>query len=156
MKFLCTLLMISLGVALTGCQPQETSAVGLPAGDTTAESDNHEGHDHGEGGAPESLGEAVNEIRAMGAAITSAFARGKPDDAHHELHEIGHLIESLPELAAKSGLPESKQTTVKTVTEALMVAFGKLDGTLHGGDDVNVDEISQTISEQLQKVDFEM
>lgn len=114
--------------------------------------DDHDGHDHEESGQPDSFAEAISQINDMGSKITAAFAKGEPDDAHDELHDIGHMIESLPELAKKAGLPETKQKKVGEATEALMDAFGKLDGTLHGGEKVDVEKISTTISAQIEEL----
>jgi len=60
------------------------------------------GHDHDHGGEkhPESLAEAIDAIAKSGKRILDAFKSGNPDDAHDELHDIGHLIESLPALGA--------------------------------------------------------
>jgi hypothetical protein len=46
---------------------------------------------------------------------------------------------SLPELADKADFTEPKQEKVGEITEALMDAFEELDGTLHGGGEVDVE-----------------
>ncbi|MEO9592448.1 hypothetical protein [Rhodopirellula bahusiensis] len=92
----------------------------------------------------------MEQIEEMGGKITTAFASGKPNDAHGELHEIGHLIECLPELAKKADLSSEQQEAVSEATEALMNAFGELDNTLHGGEEVDVDIVSEKISTQLK------
>ncbi|MEM9367162.1 MAG: hypothetical protein AAGD07_14310 [Planctomycetota bacterium] len=121
------------------------------------EEDGHEGHAHGDqdhdaNDQPDSFGDALKAIDSMGGKITDAFANGAPDDAHHELHAIGHLIERLPMLAKKADLPSEQQSMVQNAAEALMDAFGELDGTLHGGDEVDVDQISKAISTQMDQL----
>lgn len=113
----------------------------------------HEHDDHEGGEQPESFGEAVEQLKAMGGKITKAFAKGEPDDVHDDLHKIGHLIESLPELAKKDGKSSEQQGVVKEAVESLMDAFGELDGTLHGGDPVEVDDVSKEVSTQIKKLE---
>jgi len=169
MKFVYSLLTITIVFALAGCDsPGPSTADESSQSSATEEHDHdhddhdhddhdhddhdHDEHGHGEDGHPESLDQAVGQIKEMGGKITTAFANGTPDDAHDELHEIGHVIECLPELAKKANLSGEQENTVGEITESLMDAFGELDGTLHGGEEVNVDEISKKISTQIEKL----
>ncbi len=167
MKTLDLLLTLTLFLAVTGCGSPDQSASNSSSQSSAVEDHDHDGHDHDhkdhghddhdghghkESGQPESFAEAVGQINALGSKITAAFAKGEPDDAHDELHDIGHVIECLPELAKKAGLPEPKQKKVSEVTEMLMDAFGELDGTLHGGEKVDVEKISTTVSEQIEEL----
>ncbi|TWT71780.1 hypothetical protein [Crateriforma conspicua] len=149
-----SLLTLPIVVAFAGCGPTDTSS-----GDATTQNPghddhdrDHDGHDHGSHDHPESLGEAVEHIQEMGGTIVTAFESGDPEDAHHELHEIGHVIESLPGLAKKANLTSEQQDAINNATEALIDAFGELDGTLHGGDDVETGAISKQISDQIEKL----
>lgn len=114
----------------------------------------HEAHDHDHGGVkhPESLSEAIDAIAKSGTLILNAFKSGSPDDAHDELHEIGHLIECVPRLGEKSGLTPEANATIASANEKLMDAFGKLDETLHGGVAQNLDEISQKVESSLAEL----
>lgn len=162
MKFLYSIMTITLVIALLGCDSSgsstaDTSSRKSPSEDHDDHDHEEHGHDdhehgHGEDGHPESLDQAVGQIKEMGGKITTAFANGTPDDAHDELHEIGHVIECLPELAKKANLSGEQKKSVAEITESLMDAFGELDGTLHGGKEVNVDEISKKISAQIEKL----
>ncbi|MFG0264689.1 MAG: hypothetical protein ACF8AM_05975 [Rhodopirellula sp. JB055] len=161
MKTLNLLLSLTMALALIGCGSPDQSASDSSSANSSAEDHghdhadhDHEGHDHdhGESGHPESFAEAIEQINDMGNKITSAFAEGEPDNAHGELHDIGHLIESLPDLAKKAGLPEPKLEKVGEVTETLMDAFGELDHTLHGGEKADVEKISSTISTQMEEL----
>jgi len=159
MKFVYSLLTITIVFALAGCDsPGPSTADESSQSSATEEHDHdhddhdHDEHGHGEDGHPESLDQAAGQIKEMGGKITTAFANGTPDDAHDELHEIGHVIECLPELAKKANLSGEQEKSVSEITESLMDAFGELDGTLHGGEEVNVDEISKKISTQIEKL----
>lgn len=153
MKFIYSFFAILFAVSLIGCDSADNAAEDTAATQTAA-ADDHDGHghDHGDGGHPETLGQAVDQIQEMGDKITTAFAGGTPDDAHGELHSIGHLIESLPELAKKESVSEEQQASVVAATEVLMEAFGKFDDTLHGGEEANVEELSKEISAELEKL----
>jgi hypothetical protein len=101
----------------------------------------------------ESFRESVAGIEAMATKICKAFADGTPDDAHDALHEVGHSLEKLPVLAAKDGkLTEEQMTVVNEAVEALFDGFGKLDDTLHGGDEVDIAAIEGTLTETLAKL----
>ncbi|MEM6777098.1 MAG: hypothetical protein AAF670_05545 [Planctomycetota bacterium] len=167
MKSVQTSLALSLCLCLFGCGPQDQTTGNSPSDDLTAEKHDHShehGHDHSEHahdshehdhdaeGQPNSLGDAARKIASMGTKITAAFAGETPDEAHEELHDIGHLIETLPGLATKADLPEEQQAAVRDSMEALMDAFGELDATLHGGDEVDVDQVSEKISTELEKL----
>ncbi|MEO1614229.1 MAG: hypothetical protein AAFV88_00175 [Planctomycetota bacterium] len=170
MKNIWMLLAVGLSVTLIGCDSPEPSVEDASSQGSSSDhdhdhdghDDDHEGHGHDdaehdhdedEHGAPGSLGEAVKQIKTMGGKVTTAFADGTPDDAHDELHEIGHAIESLPGLASKSSMTDEQQETVRLATESLMDAFGELDGTLHGGDEVDLDEISKKVSTHIEKLE---
>ncbi|WP_413431883.1 hypothetical protein [Crateriforma spongiae] len=155
MKIACSLLALLIVVAFAGCGPTDTSsgdAATHSSGHDDHDGHDHDGHDHDGHDQPESLGEAVEHIQEMGETIITAFESGEAEDAHHELHEIGHVIECLPGLAQKADLTSEQKDAINNATEALMDAFGELDGTLHGGDDVEIDDISKQISDQIEKL----
>lgn len=100
-----------------------------------------------------SFRESVAGIEAMATTICKAFADGTPEDAHDALHEVGHSLEKLPALAAKEGkLTEEQMTVVNEAVEALFDGFGKLDDTLHGGEEVDIAAIEGTLTETLAKL----
>jgi len=168
MKSDCLLLAMALIIFHAGCDSSAPSAVDSSSQDSHSEGHDHDGHDHDghgehaghdheghheeEAGHERSLSETVQQIKESGDKIIDAFSSGNPDSAHHDLHEIGHVIESLPELAKKSDFTSAQQDSIREITEGLMDAFGELDGTLHGGDSVQVSDISKTVSEHMEKL----
>ena len=109
------------------------------------------GHDHGDAEAPRELGALVDAISQHSEAIAAAFSSGKQDDAHGPLHEIGHLIQKLPDAAAQSDLPESDWTEVKQAADQLMTAFGKVDSLFHGSQDgVIFDQIESDVTTAME------
>lgn len=132
-SYALALALLAIGV---GCQRE---------GDAVAEADSAE--------PVASFRESIAGIEAMATQICKAFSEGTPDDAHDALHEVGHSLEQLPELAAKEGkLNEEQMTVVNEAVEALFDGFGKLDDTLHGGEEVDIAAIESTLTETLAKL----
>ncbi len=120
-------------VLLPGCQ----DAPPAPVADT---------HEHGEGHHhPETLADAMTELTELRDAIRDAFAADDTDKAHDPLHEVGHIIEVVRELAEKEKLPEDRVAIVKSSTEELFNAFGEVDKTMHGGEGSTYKDVSGKI-----------
>ena len=131
-------------VVLAGCQNQHDATVVEPA--PVEVSSSHESTST----ASESLITVLSNIEAMKSKICKAFADGTPEDAHDELHDVGHSLEKLPELAAaKSNLSAEQLASVNTSVEALFDNFGKLDDTLHGGAEIDIKELDKKLSQAI-------
>ncbi len=142
-------LRLALLVGAVGCQGQvdvETSQ---------AQPDATNAHDHESSSVEQAatFRESVVGIKALATQICKAFADGTPDDAHGALHDVGHSLEKLPALAAQEGkLTEEQMTVVNEAVEALFDGFGKLDDTLHGGEEVDIAAIEGMLTETLAKL----
>jgi hypothetical protein len=100
------------------------------------------------------LAQAIAQMRSHRDTVKAAFESGKPDECHEALHDIGHLLEQLPSIAAKSNLATDAQAELKGATDTLMDAFSKLDGSLHGDTEaVSYDDVAASIDEALTKLD---
>lgn len=147
------LLAVSCGaVALTGCSE--------PAGEEShshADGEEHE-KEHGDeaghsGDTVVSFEDALAELSEMKTVICKAFADETPDDAHDALHDVGHLLESLPELASKDlKLDEAAMTSLDAAVEALFDGFGKLDETFHGGEEVDAKQIEEELTKAIDQL----
>ena len=146
-KAILSLFLVAAGLLSSGCQPNDGPA---PTSDRANHDDHHE-HDHADG-HPETLSEAIAEVERIGNTVLTAFSEGKPDDAHDQLHEIGHSIECLPELVAQSELPDDAKKSIAEATEKLMDAFGSLDDSLHGGDAVDLKTIKADVKQAIDSV----
>jgi hypothetical protein len=117
------LLLISLCSSLTigflGCEVKESAK---KTGTTTSKHDG--GHKHAT-----TLAGALKEIEGFRSTIKDAFAKKSPDDAHDALHEIGHVLESVTELAAPA--TDEAKKSLKTAVDELFDCFGAMDDTLH-------------------------
>jgi len=131
-KSLASLALLS-AVLVPGCQ----DAPPAPVADT---------HEHGEGHHhPETLADALTELTELRDTIRDAFAADDTDKAHDPLHEVGHIIEVVQELAEKEKLPEERLAIVKSSTEELFNAFGEVDKTMHGGEGSTYKDVSGKI-----------
>lgn len=111
-------------------------------------------HDHGkEEGAHDhsnmSLGDAAKEIVSLQKAIAEAFAANDPDKAHDPLHEIGHIIVVLEDAGKKASLPEAEQAELKATKDALMDAFSKVDGAMHGDGETKYSDVAEQVDKSI-------
>lgn len=137
------LLALAVPIALTGCSKTETtdsSSIGPPP-----ELDAEElAHAH-----PETFVAAMQELETAKSQIQTAFENGTPDDAHDALHEIGHVLECLPELAKTETEDPAQHQAVADATDKLFDAYEKLDGSMHGGDEVKYESIKEDIDSAI-------
>lgn len=117
-------------VLVTGCQPAETTA------EKEAEHDHgHEhGHDHDHSDRPESLREAIVELKELSDSFCAAMDEDDTEAAHDPLHDLGNLLEAMPELAADTDLPEEDWKQVKAEVDRLFDTFGEVDSAFHKKD----------------------
>lgn len=105
----------------------------------------HEEHDHG----PESLKDALAELTSLRNTIRDSFAKNDQDAAHGPLHEVGAILEAIPELAKKEKISTENQSAIETAVNTLMDAFGNVDKTMHGQEGSTYNEESATIDTTL-------
>ncbi len=134
------LLGLSVFVA-SGCSESSNSDTASPAVEHA-----HTGDDHG----PESLRDAVAELTSTRDAIRDAFAKNDQDAAHDPLHEVGHVLEAIPELAKKEKVSVKDQNAIEKAVNDLMDAFGRVDKTMHGQEGSTYSEESATIDAAVE------
>jgi hypothetical protein len=116
---LLTVLCSSFSIGFLGCDVKDS----VQKTGTTS-SAHGGGHQHAT-----TLAGALKEIEEFRGTIKEAFAKKSPDDAHDALHEIGHVLESVTELAAPAN--DEAKKSVKTAVDELFDCFGAMDDTLH-------------------------
>lgn len=129
-------------VVMVGCKPATPPAAptSQTSATTTTVGDAHE--DDG----PETYAEGLEELTKQHAMIKEAFETDKHDYAHDPLHEVGHILEALPQLAAKdASLTPADTDAIKQAVDQLFEAFGTLDETFHGGEDIVYSEVEEKI-----------
>jgi hypothetical protein len=106
--------------------------------------DHEHGHDHDHG--PATLKEALTELTSLRDTMRDAFAKNDADAAHDPLHEVGHVLEAIPELAKKEQVSAENQAAIESAVNTLMDAFGAVDKTMHGQE-------GSLYSEESEKID---
>ncbi len=109
-------------------------------------------HGHGHANEPTTFKQAVQSLVEQRNVIRDGFASGDIDKAHGPLHEVGHTLEHLVDLAEKEGIKGSDLTAIKQAKETLFDAFDNVDKTLHGGEGSTYEDESETIDTALQTI----
>ncbi|MFO0428386.1 MAG: hypothetical protein ACK526_17595 [Planctomyces sp.] len=112
------------------------------------------GHDHGHdeehAHSHDSLAGAVAELSKLRDTIKDGFAKNDIDAAHGPLHDVGHILELIPELAEKEKLPAESVTAIKAAVETLFTAFGDVDKGMHGQEGVKYSDVSAKVDEAVE------
>ncbi len=123
---------LALGFTLSmqiGCNKGESTSASSSMDSPTG--DGHD-HEHGDHSHAETFGGAIAELEGLAATIGSSMEKNDADAAHGPLHEIHHVLELIPELAQKEGLPAEQLTLINGAVETLMNSYGDLDAGMHG------------------------
>ena len=91
----------------------------------------HDGHGHDHSVGPKSFHAAIARLKEIQTQLDTAMQENDMEAAHAPLHDVGRLLNKLPELAADTDLAESDWEDVKAESERLFDAFGDVDGTFH-------------------------
>jgi hypothetical protein len=146
---------------VSGCDSKPVTQTPTKSGDSHDHEHDHdhehkegEAHDHGKEEAAHdhsnlSLADAAKEIVALQTAIAEAFAANDPDKAHDPLHEIGHIILVLEDAGKKASLSEADTTELKATKDALMDAFSKVDGAMHGDGETKYSDVSEQVDKSI-------
>jgi hypothetical protein len=94
------------------------------------EDDHHDDHAH-----PETLAEGMTAVGTKWTGIRTALQGGKFDEADDMVHEIGHLLEDLPELLAKAKPPADVAEGAKKAIDEIFACFEAIDIALHTGEE---------------------
>ncbi|TWT35099.1 hypothetical protein KOR42_51940 [Thalassoglobus neptunius] len=121
--------------------------------------DGHDGHDHQAAEAPKTFSESITQLTELRDAVQSAMEQDDLKKADGPVHQIGHLLKQIDELASDAGLTESQQKEVKAAITTLFETFSSLDSTIHGkSDGQSWKDVSTDIDQaivQLQKISNE-
>lgn len=135
---------MALAACTIGCQPAATNKApeGAAAG----------GHDHSQEHAqePASLAEAVKQLQTICTTIKDAFAKDDSEAAHGPLHDVGHILEHIPEFLDKSSLDAATKEEAKKATENIFQALKAVDEGMHGGEGKKYADVAETIEAGLK------
>lgn len=134
---LCSFLSLGFVVSLqTGCNKADTAT-----DSTAAQTGDHDDNEHGDHEHADTFGGAIAELEELSGTISAAMAKGDADTAHNPMHEIFHVLEALPELAKKEGLPDDQQKSITSAVATLMDSYGDLDAGMHGEEGKSWDDL---------------
>ncbi len=150
----CIVAALMLG---SGC---DSKPAGKGSDSKAAHDHSHDGHDHGHdhdhqetsASPADALKSTLEKAVAATQKIFDAGTGGKVEDAHDELHDIGHFLESLPELAKKAALDTASQEAINKATKSLFEVMGKIDELLHDGKAVKFDEFKADMEAGLSEL----
>ena len=149
---LTTALTIIAFMFITTCGCSDTDK---PA-EISAHGHGHEhGHTHDHPDRPESLQAAVDSIQTINVEIRDAIQSGNIDEAHELLHEMKHLVDELPDVAADTDLTEQDWKEIQKASEQLSEAFGKLDESFHVEDSdpqAVYDGVAESIDSAVEQI----
>lgn len=137
----------------SGCDSKPVGKAGDPK---AAHDHSHDGHDHDHKETAASPADALKSMLEKSVAATQkiydAGNGGKVEDAHDELHDIGHFLEALPELAKKAALDTASQEAINKASKSLFEVMGKIDELLHDGKEVKFDDFKADMDAGLSEL----
>lgn len=107
-------------------------------------------HDHPPHAHAESYNAAVAELDTMRTQISTAFAAGDIKAADGPIHEVGHVLEHVVELAQEEGFSETVIAEINAAVQTLFDTFGRVDEKIHGGEGVEYSEVADQIDAALE------
>jgi phage shock protein A len=135
---------------LTGLTLACLFVVGGCSSGTVEKAVTHDGSHDSKDAHPETYEEAVEALASIDETIKTAFAANDEDTAHGPLHEIGHVLEDITELAQKADLTDEQRQSVKTEVDKLFEEYGSVDAIMHGKEGKTYDEASSQIAASLK------
>ena len=117
---LCPVFLLLGGLFVFGCNSPAPPTP--PAGHAA---DHDDDHDDGEHPHHETYAAAVEELDGLRLAVKNAMAENNLDAAHEAVHEIAHILEELPALAAKQATAADEN--VKRAIDELFECFDQIE-----------------------------
>lgn len=123
---------LALSLFIVGC-----------SGDSTTKTSNEKSEPKEEHSHPKTFDEAVKQVVVLDKKIRGAFAENDEDTAHGPLHEIGHLLDDMPEL-------DKQQADIQKAVEKLFEAYTAVDSGMHGEEGKSYKDVTADIDEALK------
>ena len=122
------------------------------------DADHHHDHDHAHGDHDdhgETFADEFQELEEARVQIKDAFASGNPDKAHEAVHQAGHSLEELKEMAKADSVPADKQDELVKTVDDLFECFMAIDDKLEGREGKTYDEVAERIDAGMAKLKSE-
>ncbi|MCL4202297.1 MAG: hypothetical protein KJ000_07365 [Pirellulaceae bacterium] len=144
---------------LSGCgpsQPAQPQPTAPQTHDHDHDHDHDDAHDHDHDHShvtPADFTASVAVLRGHFETIRDAFTEKDLDKAHDPIHEVGHVLEGLPELAAKAGLTEQDLAKAQAAVAAMFEAYGKIDQAIHEGEEADYEAVRDKLDQGMADLD---
>lgn len=113
---------VCLLAVAAGCgQAPSTTKAAKPA---SADHDHDHGHDHDEA---ESFAAGITKLEALAEGLAGKLADKAGEDADDAVHDIGHFLEEVRDLAKKEGVADAAAKALDELEDC----FGKVDEEFH-------------------------
>lgn len=149
-------LCLSLAFCVAGCREarQTLPAASDPkpaSADTQADEDAHAGHEHA-AALPRDLSSGIAALKDHYEAIKAAFEQGDTEKAHEPLHDVGGVLEALPELAKAAGLAGADAEKLTQSVDKMFEAYGTIDAALHDGKPADYKAVAGVLDENMAAI----
>lgn len=132
--------------AALGCGTATPPAAPVRPSASVAGSHDHD-HGHHVHDEPVSFADGVAKLRSLAAELSDSLAENASGAADDAVHEIGHLIEAVRELATKEGLAAAATKGLDELEEC----FGKVDEAFHSGEkDADPKGVLESVKERVE------
>jgi uncharacterized protein YukE len=143
--------------SIVGCGDSRQKSSSAPARQPSAvdaQADEHEHGDHDEHAeeAPHSFAEGVAALQKHYEAIKTAYTQGEAEKAHEPLHQVGSVLEALPELGQQAGLAATDLEKLKQSVEKMFEAYGNIDDAVHQGKEADYQAVAEQVDQHMTAI----
>jgi hypothetical protein len=93
----------------------------------------------------------VEKLEALRTTVSDSLKAKDTNKADDAVHEVGHVLEDIPELA-KEAVDEAQHADLKKDVEELFDHFEKLDDEIHSGKEVSYDAVGEKIDAAIERL----
>lgn len=149
-----SLLLLASTVGCGDSRQKPSSAPARQPSAVDAQADEHEHGDHDEHAeqAPHSFAEGVAALQKHYEEIKTAYTQGEAEKAHEPLHQVGSVLEALPELGQKAGLAATDLEKLKQSVEKIFEAYGNIDDAVHQKKEADYQAVAKQLDENMAAI----
>jgi hypothetical protein len=151
--FMTRSLAFILGIPMIGALTVFQVGCGSPSAEPTdtPTASEQPADDHDD--APESYAEAVTLLKEHYSVIKNAFESGNDNEAHEPLHHVGHVLESIPDLAESAQLSSEQIEQVQQAVDEMFAAYGEVDKAMHANEEPDYAAVSETLDTHMSTLE---
>lgn len=143
--------------SIVGCGDSRQKPSSKPTRQPSAVDAQAEKHEHGDQDehaeeAPHSFAEGVAALQKHYAEIKTAYTQGEAEKAHEPLHQVGSVLEALPELGQQAGLAATDLEKLKQAVEKMFEAYGNIDDAVHQKKEADYQAVAEQLDENMAAI----